>query len=148
MTSMTIRYPPRREPRVLAAGIAASGLAFAAADPWVLRSAGHCPCQPRSRTAALARLVRREKPTALVAADPVLVPTLRRVGRAQGVPVVIGRLPPLPRRIASELYPELPLLAPGRLGRVAVAAIATVLHASIPPRYAPRRHRSPARRAR
>jgi len=145
---MTIRYPPRREPRVLAIDSTRSGLGFAAVDPWVVRSAGHLTCRPRSRVAALSRLVRREKPTALVTVDPSLRRTLRRVGRAQGVPVLTDPLPRLPRSIASELYPELPLLAPGHFGQLAATAISAVLHASIPPRkYVPRRHHTPARRA-
>jgi hypothetical protein len=149
MIPMTIRYPPRREPRVLAVGSSPFGLDFAAADPWVVRSAGHGTCRPRSRVAALARLVRREKPTALIGAGPGLRRTLRHVGRAQGIPVVTDPVPHLPRAIATELYPELPLLAPGRLGRLAATAISAVLHAHIPPRrYEPRRHRTPARRAR
>ncbi len=145
---MTIRYPPRREPRVLAIGQARTGLAFATADPWVVRSAGHIDCGPRSRLSALVRLIRREKPTALIPANASLRRTLRRVGRAQGIPVLTEPLPHLPRAVASELYPELPLMAPGHLSHLASIAVSAILSARVPPRtYVPRRHHTPARRA-
>lgn len=149
MNPMTIRYPPRREPRVLAIAEDPAGLAFAVADPWVVRGAGKIPCRPRSRLAAVSRLVRREKPTALAVVTPALRRTVHRVGRAQGIPVVPDPLPDLPRAIARELYPEVPVLAPDALNSVATAAIAAVLHAPIPPRkYAPRRRHPPVRRPR
>jgi len=149
MNHMTIRYPPRREPRVLAIASTASGLAFATADPWVVRGAGGLACRPGARLAAIARLARREKPTALIAANAAARRPIRRVGRTQGVPVLTEALPVLPAVIARELYPELPLLAPNRLAPIAAVAIAAVLHAPIPPRrYAPRRRRPLARRSR
>lgn len=145
---MPIRYPPRREPRVLAIARSPTGLAFAVADPWVIRGSGFAPCSRRSEMAAIRRMVRREKPTALASPDHRF-PALRRLAREFGIPFVRAPVPELPVPIASELYPELPLLAPEVLGRLAALAVSHVLHSSVPPRtYAACRLRTALRRAR
>ena len=56
---MPIRYPPRREPRVLALATIPAGLVFAVVDPWVVRGTGQASCGRRTRSAAILRLVRR-----------------------------------------------------------------------------------------
>ncbi len=142
---MPIRYPPRREPRVLAIALTAGRIAFAVADPWVVRGTGQRPCSARARPDAVARLVCREKPTTIVAANPAAEHWLRR-RKSLAIPIVERPRAHLPRQVASELYPELPLLAAGRLGPVAAVAIATVLHTNPPSRqYAPRHHTSARR---
>jgi hypothetical protein len=147
---MSIRYPPRREPRVLAVEPAPTGLAFVSVDPWGIRSAGRTSCRARSRSAALSRLIRREKPTAVATPSATLGPCLRRAARGLELPVVEGPLPPLEPSVAVDLYPELPVLAPGSaLGRLAPFAISAVLNARVPSRrYAPRRHHAAQRPAR
>ncbi len=144
---MTVRHPPRREPRVLAVSLAPTGLHFACADPWVIRGAGPIPCTKRSRTSALLRVVRREKPTALFSSDLSLGLTLRGIARITGAAVIPGPIPRLPSRLARDLYPDLPLIAPGALGSVAALAISAVLHGTVPSRtYANHRHPTPLRR--
>lgn len=124
---------------MLALAIRAGCLLFAVADPWELRSSGSVAWRPRSRRAALARLVRREKPT-VIAASRHLATLIAR--SARGVPVVRADKPPLPPDVARDLYPELPVFAPtSALARVATLAIATTLRADLPIRpYAPRRN--------
>jgi hypothetical protein len=142
---MPTRLPPRREPRALALIRAPTGLTYAVADPWELRAAGSLTCRARALSAAVARVIRREKPTLLVAqGDPVSSAT-RSAARRLKVPLVDGNLPRLPPAIARDLYPEIRLRAPSRsLRRAAVLAIAAVLYAETPSRkYAPRCSRTP-----
>lgn len=146
---MPTRLPPRREPRVLAVAKRPPSLLWAVADPWELRGSGTLDCTKRSETLALRRLIRREKPTVIVAANDGLEDTVRRASRGSRVPFVRATTDLPPTRIAADLYPELPLFAPMRpLSRTARVAIATVLHSFPPPRpYAPRRHRTIPRSA-
>lgn len=146
---MPIRYPPRREPRILAVARSPNGLAFAIADPWVIRGSGHADCSRRSEASAVRRIIRREKPTAVVSTDIDLLPAVQRAAETTSIPWLRSQVPKVPVVIASELYPELPLLAPGDLGPLAALAISYVLHSTIPPRsYAACRLRSALRRAR
>ncbi len=145
---MPIYHPPRREPRVLALAIAGDEIAWAVADPYMIRGAGRAAGQLRSRPAMVQRLVRREKPTLLVVGSEALAGVVARVARRTGVPVAAGRPPRLSRSIACDLYPELRALAPGRLESLAVRAVAAVLYADTPSRrYAPRRNRPLPRRS-
>ncbi len=141
------RLPPRREPRALAVHPSSGGLLYAVADPWELRIASDVACRARTRSGAITRLVKREKATLLVTEDPKLQPLLERAGRRLGVGVIRESLPSVPPPIASDLYPELPSLAPtAALAAVARVAIAAVLFAAPSSRrYAPRRHRAPER---
>ncbi len=132
---------------MLAVVHARDGLLFATVDPWEIRSVGEVNPRPGSQVLPLRRLVRREKPTAIVAGTPRLAQTFGRAARVVGVPV----LRPPPSAIsgpwARALYPELPIYAPTRaLEGVARLAIAAVLHSPIPARtYAvTRRRRTPA----
>lgn len=144
---MPIRYPPRREPRVLAVTVIPTGLAFAVVNPWVVRGTGRTRCHRHTRRAAVLRLVRREKPTALTTTDASLVTELARVAKNCGIAVIKKRVPRLPVAIATDLFPELPLFAPGKLGRLAAMAISALLHVTPQSRqYATTRHNSPLRR--
>jgi hypothetical protein len=144
---MTVRHPPRREPRVLAVSLAPTGLHFACADPWVVRSAGPIRGTIRSRTAALLRVARREKPTALFSTDASLELQIKSVARITGAVVIAGPLPHLPVHVARDLYLDLNLVAPGSLGPIAALAISAVLHGTVPSRtYANHRHPTPLRR--
>jgi hypothetical protein len=148
---MPIRYPPRREPRVLAVDLADKGLAFVSVDPWMIRSAGRTSCRPRSRSDALSRLIRREKPTAVATPSVALAPSVRRAARRLELPVVEGPLPALLPSVAADLYPELPVLAPDpALARLSAFAISAVLNARVPSRtyVTPRRHHAAPRPAR
>ena len=142
---MPLRFPPRREPRVLALVRSRDGFHYATADPWELRCAGLVACHGRALSASVARLVRREKPTLLVTGSPSLRVPVRRAARQHGIGVAVGDLPKLRRDVARQMYPELPMRAPTRdLDRVATLAISAVLYAETPPRrYAPTRHRPP-----
>lgn len=146
---MSPRFPPRREPRILALARSFNGVHYAVADPWELRSSGTLRYRRRSRRAALVRLVRREKPTALATRDDTLRPALLRVSSVAHIDMVRQSVPTIPPTVAVELYPELPLRAPTpALASVARLAIAAVLHADTHPRrYAPRRNPSPERSA-
>ena len=103
----------------------------------------------RSIRAALRRLIRREKPTALVASDPGLREKLVRAARRDGPGVVLHAPAMPPAASPRELYPELPLFAPrAAWERVARLAIAVVLHSPVthstyaissPPRPSPPR---------
>lgn len=141
MTSeaMPTRLPPRREPRVLALCRRTDRLVWAVVDPWEVRGAGEVMAPPRSFTAAIQRLVRREKPTAVVSSDGEM---RRRVGNASEL-AVLGPSADIPGlRVALDLYPELALYAPSpALRRAARLALAVVLRGAVPSRtYAPRRH--------
>jgi len=146
---MNITHPPRREPRVLALAVTPKGLHFACADPWHLRSAGPVRCTNHSKSAALLRVARREKPTALFSPDDSLGDVLQDIARVTGAVVIPGPLPHLPVHIARDLYPDLPLVAPGSLGLIAALAISAVLNGTVRPRtYASHRHPTPIRRNR
>jgi len=137
---MPIRTPPRREPRVLSVAAFRHGLLFAVVDPWEVRSVGFVTCACSSRLTEVKRLISREKPSALVGTRR-LRPALLEAGAASRLGVVKRDLPTLPLPIARDLYPEIGIMAPKRAAqRVAVRAIAAVLHANIPTRhYATRR---------
>lgn len=142
---MPIRLPPRHEPRVLAIARGTRGLVFASADPWEVRSTGEVRLRSTAGIHALRRLIRREKPTVLVARDAELTARLRRAAGRHG-PGIVLHPPRLPHAsIVRDLYPELPLYAPTRsLELVTRLAIAAALYSSIPiRRYAIRRHRTP-----
>lgn len=133
---------------MLAVATIPTGLAFAVVDPWVVRSTGQARCRRRTRRAAILRLVRREKPTALTTADTSLLEIGSQVATHCGIAFLKERVPKLPVAIASELYPELPLFAPGRLGRLAALGISAVLNRNPSPRtYAATRHNSTERRS-
>ncbi len=144
---MPIRYPPRREPRVLAVKIIPTGLAFAVVDPWMIRSSGRTRCRRHTRYSAILRIARREKPTAITTADTTLIEIISRVAKRCGIAVIKKHVPRLPVAIATDLFPELPLFAPGKLGRLAALAISAVLHVTPQSRlYAPTRHNAAQRR--
>jgi hypothetical protein len=115
------------------------------ADPWELRAASSVTCRDRALPAAVARVIRREKPTLLVAQGDPVSSAVRCAARRLKVPLVDRDLPHLSHAIARDLYPELRLRAPSRpLARAAVLAIAAVLYAETPSRkYAPRCSRTP-----
>ncbi len=143
---MPYRFPPRREPRILAVAVVVRGLAFVVVDPWVIRGSGRIHCREPSRTAALLRLVRREKPTAVVAAGPALARAAERIARECGIAAVRRPDEEIPVDIAQELFPELPLFAPGDLSPLAALAISAVLHVTPHPRrYAHSRHHASPR---
>jgi len=139
-----ILQPPRREPRVLAVARVPRGLTFAVIDPWTVRAAGTCFIARGTEHWSLRRLIRRERPTACASSSPELLAALRLATRGTGVGIVTGALPTLPVPVAAELFPELELHAPTRAQkRVAVLAIAAVLHGNIPTRpYATARQRT------
>lgn len=141
---MPLRFPPRREPRVLGLIRSRDGFHYATADPWELRSAGTVACRDRALSACLAKTVRREKPTA-VAAKGDLRSAAARAARLRGAALIETDLPKLRRDVARQMYPELPMRAPSRdLEKVATLAIAAVLYAETSSRrYAPTRHRPP-----
>lgn len=146
---MPFRYPPRKEPRVLAVGKIRNGLAFTVIDPWVIRGSGRMHCREPSHRAAILRLVRREKPTMVVTSDADLVEPSQVVAKTCGITIVTKRPPHIPIAIATDLYPDLPLFAPGRLSRLAALGISAVLNLSPSPRtYAHSRHNPAQRRAR
>jgi hypothetical protein len=147
---MPTRFPPRREPRVLAVARNATRLFWAVVDPWELRGIGELECSERVESRMLRRLIRREKPTVITALGERLAEKAERAARGTLVPFVTPPTAHRPRRTDAELYPELPLFAPrSELARVAALAIATVVHSPIPPRtYAKsRRNRAAARSA-
>lgn len=139
---MTTRYPPRREPRVLALIPAPYVTRWAVADPWEIRGAGCTRSFNLPRATLLARLVRREHPTVIVV-PRASIPRFRAAARMLGVAIVPASFPKLPARIAADLYPEFWLHAPSRPLRQAVLqAASAVLHGQFPPRhYATSRHR-------
>ena len=90
----------------------------------------------------------REKPTAITTADTSLLEIVSHVATQCGIAFLKKRAPKLPVAIASELYPELPLFAPGRLGRLAALGISAVLNRIPSPRtYASTRHNPAERRS-
>jgi hypothetical protein len=145
---MPLRKPPRREPRVLALGRDQRHILWATVDAWEIRSAGRVVRRARSERPAITRLVRREKPTALVIQDAALREAVHAVARARRLPVIEPAPAAIPVDVAADLYPEFTLQCPsGDLARLAALALSSVLHADPPSRsYAPRRNR-PARRA-
>ena len=87
------------------------------------------------------RLIRREKPTAIVVSNPELSELARKTAEKCGVGFIAKRPPRIPSPIARELYPELPLFAPGHLSRIAALGISAVLHRNpIARKYAHSRH--------
>lgn len=122
-----------------------SGFSYAVADPWELRSAGTVRSPDRALGAAIARAVRREKPTLVVTHDQDLFHHAARTARRVGIEATNESLPRLPPSIAKDLYPEIHMRAPSpSLARAATLAIAAVLHAEAPSRrYAPTRQRPP-----
>jgi hypothetical protein len=134
---------------VLAIGTIPNGLLFTVIDPWVIRGSGRLRCREPSRAAAVMRLVRREKPTAVVTSHPALVEAARIVADKCGIAMVSKRPSRIPVAIAKDLYPELPLFAPGQLSRLAALGISVVLNRNPSPRtYAHSRHHRPQRRPR
>jgi len=117
-------------------------LAWAVADPWEIRSTG---CMPSTRhcPTAITRIIRRERPTAIVLGSRSLAPVVGHAARGMGLGLIRERVPPIPIPIARDLCPEFPLYAPTRsLERVTALAIAAVLHAQVPSRqYAKHRRR-------
>ena len=121
------------------------GFSYAVADPWELRAAGSVRSRARSLGAAVARAVRREKPTLVVTDDAEILRHARRTARRFGIEATDETLPKLPPSIGKDLYPELPMRAPSpSLSRAARLAIAAVLYAEAPSRrYATCRQRPP-----
>ena len=142
---MPLRLPPRREPRVLALVRVQAGFSYAVADPWELRSVGSIRCRALTLGPAVARVIRREKPTLVVTRDRELRDPAQRAAQRLGIPSTAAGLPNLPLTVAVDIFPELQMRAPtASLSRAAVLAIAAVLYADSPSRkYAPRRHRPP-----
>jgi hypothetical protein len=143
---MTLRYPPRREPRVLMVVPNAKRLLWAVADPWEMRGAGRLCCTFRAQASAIMRLVRRERPTVVVAPRR----GFKRLRFADlGVPLLPASFPIAPDPIARELFPEIAVHATTRaLRKVAAQAISAVLHGHFPSRkYAITRHRTVLRRS-
>jgi hypothetical protein len=130
---------------VLALIRAPTGLHYATADPWELRSVGTLACNDRLLRHAIARLVRKEKPSSIVAGSPSLRFPAKYAAKTFGIRVLDApsEIPPIP--VASDLYPELGLRATSAaLVKVARLAIASVLYNPVSSRrYAPRRHRPP-----
>jgi hypothetical protein len=142
---MSLRLPPRREPRVLALVRRAAGFSYAVADPWELRSVGSVRCLALTLGPAVLRVVRREKPTLVVTRDRDLKSPAVRAAKRIGVTSTDAGLPNLPRAIAEDLFPELRLraLTPS-LSKAGTLAIAAVLYADSSSRkYAPRYRRPP-----
>ena len=142
---MPLRLPPRREPRVLALVRTQVGFSYAVADPWELRSVGSVGCRALILGPAVLRVIRREKPTLVVARDRELRGPAARAAKRLGITATDAGLQNLPPAVAAEMFPELPMRAvtPSR-SRAGVLAIAAVLYADSSPRkYAPRRHRPP-----
>ena len=144
---MTLRYPPRREPRVLAIAPDSRRLLWAVADPWEIRGAGRLRCSYRAQASAIIRLARRERPTVIVAPRR----SFNRLSFALGdigVPFLPASFPIAPEPIAAELFPEIALHATTRaLRKVAVEAISAVLHGQFPSRnYAASRNKTILRR--
>lgn len=156
---MSPRLPPRREPRVLALSRSPTGIRYAVADPWELRSAGGIQCRDASVGPSLLRIARREKPTLIVVGsgpgDAALKRPIARVALRLRIAMVTQALPGLPLAIAQDLYPELPLRAPSpEVATVASLAISAVLYAERPvpsrhyaPKPSPRCHRPHGRAA-
>ena len=92
---------------MLAVVVTNSGIGWASADPWEIRGAGVCRCRPAARRAAILRLLRREKPTAIVRADRRFSCVVTGAARLAKLPVLEAALPVLAETIASDLYPEL-----------------------------------------
>jgi hypothetical protein len=149
---------------VLAVSRSPTGLRFAVADPWELRTASAVDCREVSLGPALLRIARREKPTLLVVGDGSHDAALRRpaarVALWAGIAIMTQGLPALPQMIAQDMYPELPLRAPSpELAKIAALAISAVLYAERPvpsrhyvlrhpaPRHSPRCHRPHGRAA-
>jgi hypothetical protein len=145
---MPIRFPPRREPRILSVATIQNGLIFTVVDPWVIRGSGRLRCREPSYRSAMIRLVRREKPTAIVTNDVALTEAARTVASHCGIAMITKRPPRIPVSIAKDLYPELPLFAPGRLSRLAALGISAVLNRTTSHRtYANTRHNATQRQS-
>ncbi len=131
---MIIR-PPRREPRVLALSLSRHTLLWAVTDPFEIRSAGSTFVRKRTVADTVHRLVKREKPTVIVATTRELADALAVVAEELGLAIVTGAYPRLPVAVATDLYPELPLHCPTpRLARLATYALSMILHAPEHPR--------------
>lgn len=137
-------HPPRREPRIIAFVPRGRRLAWAVVDPWEIRGAGVIRTGARSRLASVRRLVRREKPSAVVTSSVPFHSALARGALRFGPVVLSPRSPNIPRDIASDLYPEFDLCTPSALLRQAASlAITTCIYAPIPSRrYVHRRRRA------
>jgi hypothetical protein len=142
-----IRHVPRREPRVLALHITASSLAFVVLDLVEMRSSGDDTATARSLRLALRRLIRRERPTAVVASGRGAERHLRAVV-GDRVPVLVPPRKPLPFAVVRDVYREAVAFAPSvRLRRLASVATTTLARSTFPSRrYAKaRRPRTPLR---
>lgn len=125
----------RREPRVLALALARHSLLCVVADPFEIRSAGSTPIRRRTLAEVVRRLVKREKPTVLVAQTPELTGFVAPVAEELGLGIATGTYPRLPVSVATDLYPELPFHCPTpRLARLATFALSMLLHAPDHPR--------------
>ncbi|MFI5300416.1 MAG: hypothetical protein ACHREM_20195 [Polyangiales bacterium] len=130
-----MNIPPRREPRVLALARSRRQLLWVVVDPYEVRAAGDVDVRAASVAAAVRRLLHREKPTLVAMPKLALALDIRALVEARGLPLVSGRMPPLPVDVATELFPELPLhCSSPRLASLAAYAIATTLHAPHQPR--------------
>jgi hypothetical protein len=141
--------PPRREPRVLAVLRTPTGFAVAVADPSELRSVFSITCRDLTLGPGIARAMRREKPTLVLAPEEPVRAAVLRAAHRLGIPVAEGVLPKVPSFIAADLYPEIHLRATSpMLLQVATLAISAVLYAETPSRrYATTRRRPPERPA-
>lgn len=135
---MPCSYPPRREPRILAIVPCRGGIAWVVVDPWEIRGAGTARTQ--SRQATVRRLMRREKPSALVTSAASLHRILARGGGRMDPTLLAPRSPNIPPEIARDLYPEFDLYATTPSVRLAASlAITTCIYAPIPTRSYPLR---------
>jgi hypothetical protein len=144
-----IHHAPRREPRVLALNITGARLAFVVSDLLEMRSSGDDAATARSLRLTLRRLIRRERPTAIVASGS----GARHLRAVTGglIPVVAPPRNPLPFSVVGDVYPEAFAFAPTlRLRRLASYAVTTLARSTFPSRrYAKsRRPRTPLRRQR
>ena len=140
---MTLRYPPRREPRVLAIAPDSHRLLWAVADPWEIRGAGRVRCSAGAQPSAIIRLARRERPTVIVASRRIFKRLRFALGDI-GVPFLPASFRIAPEPIAADMFPEIGIHAPTRaLRKVAVQAISGALHGQFPSRnYAVTRNKT------
>lgn len=126
---------------MLAVELRRARLAFVVVDPWEVRSTGTLVA-PRSLVASLRRVVRREKPTVIVASSTVATVAMKGVA-GSGIAVAPPPRRCIPRMVAAELYPELAWYAPTpELARVARMAITHILRSpKTYRRYVHRSHR-------
>jgi hypothetical protein len=142
-----LRHVPRREPRVLALDTNAVTLAYLVVDLFEVRSSGEEPFRtPRSLKLRIARLVRRERPTAIVFVRSGAGRSLAARYRERVAQVEPSRAP-LPFSVVAQIYPEAPLFAPDlRLRRLARVAVTALARSTFPPRkYETSRHQPPSR---